>query len=44
MTASVWAEASKTRAVGGGASGGTLVDVLLANVIRENTPRGVPKT
>jgi uncharacterized membrane protein YqiK len=29
---------------GGGASGGTLVDVLLANVIRENTLRGVPKT
>ena len=28
---------------GGGASGGTLVDVLLANVIRENTQRGVPK-
>jgi uncharacterized membrane protein YqiK len=28
---------------GGGASGGTLVDVLLANVIRENTLRGVPK-
>jgi uncharacterized membrane protein YqiK len=29
---------------GGGASGGTLVDVLLANVIREYTLRGVPKT
>ena len=29
---------------GGGASGGTLVDVLLANVIRENTLRGVPRT
>jgi uncharacterized membrane protein YqiK len=29
---------------GGGANGGTLVDVLLANVIRENTLRGVPKT
>ena len=29
---------------GGGASGGTLVDVLLANVIREGTFRGVPKS
>ncbi len=29
---------------GGGASGGTLVDVLLANVIREGTLRSVPKT
>jgi hypothetical protein len=29
---------------GGGAAGVTLVDVLLANVIRENTLRGVPKT
>jgi uncharacterized membrane protein YqiK len=28
---------------GGGASGGTLVDVLLANVIRENTLRGASK-
>ena len=28
---------------GGGATGGTLVDVLLANVIRENTARGAPK-
>jgi hypothetical protein len=28
---------------GGGASGGTLVDVLLANVIREGTLRSVPK-
>jgi hypothetical protein len=27
-----------------GASGGTLVDVLLANVIREGTLRSVPKT
>jgi hypothetical protein len=26
---------------GGGASGGTLVDVLLANVIREGTLRGI---
>ncbi len=29
---------------GGGSSGGTLVDVLLANVIREGTLRSVPKT
>ena len=29
---------------GGRANGGTLVDVLLANVIRENTLRGVPRT
>ena len=29
---------------GGGASGGTLVDVLLANVIRDNTQRGAVKT
>jgi uncharacterized membrane protein YqiK len=29
---------------GGGASGGTLVDVLLANVIREGTLRGAPRT
>jgi hypothetical protein len=28
---------------GGGASGGTLVDVLLANVIREGTLRNVPR-
>jgi regulator of protease activity HflC (stomatin/prohibitin superfamily) len=28
---------------GGGANGGTLVDVLLANVIREGTLRSVPK-
>jgi hypothetical protein len=30
--------------VGGGAAGGTLVDVLLANVIRDGTLRSVPKT
>ena len=29
---------------GGGGSGGTLVDVLLANVIRDNSLRAVPKT
>jgi hypothetical protein len=29
---------------GGGAAGGTLVDVLLANVIREGTLRNVSKT
>ena len=29
---------------GGGASGGTLVDVLLANVIRDNAQRGQPRT
>jgi uncharacterized membrane protein YqiK len=29
---------------GGGANGGTLVDVLLANVIRDNAQRGVPRT
>jgi hypothetical protein len=29
---------------GGRANGGTLVDVLLANVIRDNAPRGLPKT
>ena len=29
--------------VGGGASGGTLADVLLANVIRDGTLRSVPK-
>lgn len=34
----------KVACVRGGASGGTLVDVLLANVIRENALRGVPRT
>jgi hypothetical protein len=29
---------------GGGANGGTLVDVLLANVIREGTLRNASKT
>ena len=29
---------------GGGASGGTLVDVLLANVIRDGTLRNIPRT
>jgi len=29
---------------GGGATGGTLVDVLLANVIREGTLRSAPRT
>jgi hypothetical protein len=29
---------------GGGASSGTLVDVLLANVIREGTLRSAPRT
>jgi hypothetical protein len=29
---------------GGGANGGTLVDVLLVNEIREGTLRGAPRT